>query len=121
YERTLGWVLDHGLIVLLVLLATVCYNVWLYIDIPKGFFPQQDTGRLIGNIQADQSISFQSMQPKLADFMDIVRNDPAVENVVGFTGGQQRNRGSMFVALKGLSERPKRPGPLWWDVPESAD
>ncbi len=59
--------------------------------IPKGFFPQQDTGRLIGGIQADQSISFQAMRQKLADFMTIVRADPAVENVVGFTGGAQRN------------------------------
>src|SRR5438552_1163992 len=91
YERSLGWVLSHGLVVLLILGATIAYNVWLYIDIPKGFFPQQDTGRLIGNIQADQSISFQAMQPKLADFMDIIRADPAVESVVGFTGGQQRN------------------------------
>ncbi|MEO7761980.1 MAG: multidrug efflux RND transporter permease subunit [Casimicrobiaceae bacterium] len=120
YERSLGWVLQHGVIVILILLATVCYNVYLYIDIPKGFFPQQDTGRLFGNIQADQSISFQAMQPKLAAFMKIVGADPAVDNVVGFTGGQQRNRGSMFVALKPLAERPKRPGFLF-DVPESVD
>jgi multidrug efflux pump len=120
YAGSLGWVLKHGVIVMLVLLATVCYNVYLYIDIPKGFFPQQDTGRLIGNIQADQSISFQAMQVKLADFMDIVRNDPAVENVVGFTGGQQRNRGSMFVALKSLGARPQTKG-LLFDRPETAD
>ena len=60
---------------------------------PKGFFPQQDTGRLVGGIQADQSISFQAMRQKLADFMAIVGGDPAVENVVGFTGGGQRNSG----------------------------
>jgi multidrug efflux pump len=105
YERSLAWVLDHGMLTMLVLLVTVCLNVYLYIIIPKGFFPQQDTGRLIGFIQADQSISFQAMRQKLADFIDIVRADPAVENVVGFTGGQQRNTGSMFVALKPLSER----------------
>jgi len=105
YGGTLAWVLDHGVITMLVLLATVCLNVYLYVIVPKGFFPQQDTGRLIGFIQADQSISFQAMQKKLADFIEIVRADPAVENVVGFTGGQQRNTGSMFVGLKPLSER----------------
>ena len=73
--------------------ATVALNVFLYVIIPKGFFPQQDTGRLMGRIQADQSISFQAMRQKLADFIDIVRADPAVENVVGFTGGSQRNTG----------------------------
>jgi multidrug efflux pump len=75
------------------------------VKIPKGFFPQQDTGQLIGRIQADQSISFQAMREKLADFITIVRADPAVRNVVGFTGGSQRNTGSMFVTLKPLSER----------------
>jgi multidrug efflux pump len=105
YERSLAWVLGHGVIVMLILLATVCLNVYLYFIIPKGFFPQQDTGRLIGFIQADQSISFQAMRPKLAGFVDIVRADPAVENVVAFTGGQQRNSGTMFVQLKPLDER----------------
>jgi multidrug efflux pump len=105
YEGSLAWVLKHGVITMLVLFATVCLNVYLYIQIPKGFFPTQDTGRLIGFIQADQSISFQAMRKKLSDFIDIVRTDPAVDNVVGFTGGQQRNTGSMFVALKPLSQR----------------
>jgi len=105
YRRSLAWGLAHGVIVMLVLLATVCLNVYLYVIIPKGFFPQQDTGRLIGGIQADQSISFQAMRQKLADFMTIVGADPAVENVVGFTGGAQRNSGQMFVALKPVAER----------------
>jgi multidrug efflux pump len=105
YEISLAWVLRHGVLTMLVLLATVCLNVYLYIEIPKGFFPTQDTGRLIGFIQADQSISFQAMRKKLSDFIDIVRADPAVDNVVGFTGGAQRNTGSMFVALKPLSQR----------------
>ena len=84
--------------------ARSCLNVYLYVIVPKGFFPQQDTGRLIGGIQADQSISFQAMQKKLADFVDDrARAIPAVENVVGFTGGAQRNTGSMFVALKPLA------------------
>jgi multidrug efflux pump len=105
YRSSLGFVLRHGVWVMLVLLATVCLNVYLYVIIPKGFFPQQDTGRLVGGIQADQSISFQAMRQKLADFMTIVGRDPAVQNVVGFTGGAQRNSGMMFVALKPLPER----------------
>jgi multidrug efflux pump len=105
YERSLAWGLDHGAIVMLILLVTVCLNIYLYVIIPKGFFPTQDTGRLIGSIQADQSISFQAMRPKLANFVNIVRADPAVENVVAFTGGSQRNTGRMFVQLKPLAER----------------
>jgi multidrug efflux pump len=105
YRKSLAWVIDHGLLVMLILLATIVLNGVLYYFIPKGFFPQQDTGRLIGFIQADQAISFQAMRSKLADFVEIVRNDPAVDNVVAFTGGQQRNTGSMFVALKPLSQR----------------
>ena len=105
YRRTLGWALDHGSITVLILLATVALNVYLYVIVPKGFFPQQDTGQLIGRIQADQSISFQAMRQKLSDFIAIVRADPGVANVVGFTGGAQRNTGSMFVTLKPLSER----------------
>jgi len=105
YERSLTWALGHGLVIMAVLLAVVILNGCLYYYIPKGFFPQQDTGRLIGFIQADQSISFQAMQPKLARFVAIVRADPAVENVVAFTGGAQRNTGQMFVQLKPLAER----------------
>ncbi|HVY05254.1 MAG TPA: multidrug efflux RND transporter permease subunit [Burkholderiales bacterium] len=105
YERSLGWALRHSLIMILILAATVCLNVWLYGFIPKGFFPQQDTGRISGSIQADQGISFQAMQQKLSDFMTIVRQDPAVENVIGFTGGGQRNSGNMFISLKPLDQR----------------
>ena len=105
YERSLGWVLRHGILMMLILLAVVCLNGYLYVKIPKGFFPEQDTGRLIGFIQADQSISFQAMQPKLASFVDIVRADPAVDTVVAFTGGAQRNTGRMFVQLKPLAQR----------------
>jgi multidrug efflux pump len=86
YGRTLTWALHHSGLVLLVLIATICLNVVLYIVVPKGFFPQQDTGRLIGSLQADQSISFQLMSAKLRQMMNIVRQDPAVENVVGYTG-----------------------------------
>ncbi len=105
YEVTLRWALRHGPLVLVLLAGTICLNVYLYIIVPKGFFPQQDTGRLVGNIQADQSISFQAMRQKLAAFVEIVRADPAVENVTAFTGGGQRNRGSMFVTLKPIAER----------------
>ena len=73
--------------------------------VPKGFFPQQDTGRIVGGIQADQSISFQLMQQKLTQFVSIMQKDPAVETVVGFTGGGQTNSGFVFVSLKPLSER----------------
>ena len=105
YGVSLAWALRHGRIMLVLLAATVCLNVYLYIIVPKGFFPQQDTGRLVGNIQADQSISFQAMRKKVADFVELVRQDPDVENVVAFTGGGQRNRAFMFVTLKPLGER----------------
>jgi multidrug efflux pump len=105
YRTSLGWALRHPLLVVLVLATTVCLNVYLYTIVPKGFFPQQDTGRLVGFIRGDQSISFQAMRQKLANFVEIVKSDPAVENVVAFTGGGQRNTGAMFIALKPLNER----------------
>jgi len=108
-DRAYGWslniALDHGVITLLVLAATIGLNVYLYNIVPKGFFPQQDTGMMIGGIQADQSSSFQAMRPKLAAFVDIVRADPAVQNVTAFTGGAQRNSGFMYIVLKPLNER----------------
>ena len=105
YAAGLGWALEHTFITMLVMLAVVVLNVYLYSIIPKGFFPQQDTGRLQGNIQADQATSFQAMRPKLEAFIDIVRKDPAVASVTGFTGGSQRNTGNMFISLKPLEER----------------
>jgi len=105
YERTLGWALRHPLLILIVLLLTIALNVALYIIVPKGFFPQQDTGRLVGGIQADQSTSFQAMKGKFSQMMEIVGKNPAVESVVGFTGGRQTNSGFMFVSLKSKSER----------------
>ncbi len=105
YGRSLHWVLDHARWTLMLLLATIGLTVYLYITIPKTFLPEQDTGRLIGSISADQSISFQAMRGKLEDFMKIVREDPAVTNVTGFTGGSRTNSGSMFISLKPLSER----------------
>jgi multidrug efflux pump len=105
YRRTLTVALRHPLSMILILVAVIGLNVYLYIIIPKGFFPQQDTGRLVGAIQADQSISFQLMQQKLTQFITIIKNDPAVDTAVGFTGGGQTNSGFVFVALKPLAER----------------
>ena len=105
YEVTLSWALRHSRFMLVLLAGAVGLNFYLYTVVPKGFFPQQDTGRLVGSIQADQGISFQAMRTKVARFVEIVREDPAVETVVAFTGGFQRNRGFMFVTLKPLSER----------------
>ncbi len=97
YARSLAWSLRHATLVLLILAATLCLNVFLFYIVPKGFFPQQDTGRLIGGIQADQSISFQLMSQKLTQFIDIIHNDKAVDSVVGFTGGGQTNGGFVFA------------------------
>jgi multidrug efflux pump len=111
YGHSLTWALQHSALVLLIFIATLCLNVALYVIVPKGFFPQEDTGLLIGRLQADQSISFQAMSKKLTEMMDIVRADPAVENVLGYTGvgsgggNAQINTGSVFVSLKPLSER----------------
>jgi len=111
YERTLTWSLEHGGLVMLALLATIALNVLLFNVIPKGFFPQEDTGLLQGGIMADQSISFQLMKEKLVHLMDIVRADPAVESVAGYTGagsgggGSQTNSASVYVLLKPLSVR----------------
>jgi multidrug efflux pump len=109
YERSLAWALRHGPLMMLLLAVTIGLNIYLYVIVPKGFFPQQDTGRLIGFVRADQSISFQAMVQKLNGFIEIVRQDPAVEAVVGFTGGGggpgSRNSGSMFVTLKPIKER----------------
>jgi multidrug efflux pump len=105
YARTLTAALRAPGMVMLVLAVTVCLNVFLFIHVPKGFFPQQDTGRMIGGIQADQSISFQLMRQKLQQFIGIIKADPAVDSVVGFTGGSQTNSGFVFVALKPLKER----------------
>ena len=105
YGQTLDWALRHSLAVMLILAGVLALNAYLYLVIPKGFFPQQDTGRLIGRIQGDQSTSFQLMRGKLRQFVDVVREDPAVDAVVGFTGGGQTNGGSVFVSLKPRAER----------------
>jgi multidrug efflux pump len=109
YEASLGFVLRHPPGVLLVTLLTIALNIYLFVIVPKGFFPQQDTGRLTGAIQAAQDISFQSMQQKLTAVVGLIADDPAVDNVIGFTGGSGGgatvNTARMFVALKPLEER----------------
>jgi len=108
YDRTLSWALRHSLFVMIILAGTLGLNVYLFIIVPKGFFPQQDTGRVNGSIQADQAISFQLMHQKLEQFVAVIRKDPAVDTVVGFTGGlggSQTNGGSVYISLKPLSRR----------------
>jgi multidrug efflux pump len=108
YDRSLSWALRHRFVMLLVTFATIGLNVHLFGLVPKGFFPQQDTGRLAGNVQPSQDISFQAMQEKLARLVGMVQADPAVESVLGFTGGGfigTRNTARVFVSLKDLDQR----------------
>jgi multidrug efflux pump len=107
YAATLRAVLRHEGVTLLVTLATMAVSVYLFAIVPKGFFPQQDTGRIFGNIQAEQDISFPAMRAKMAEFAAIALTDPAVDNVIAFTGGlfNTTNSGRMFIQLKPLHER----------------
>jgi multidrug efflux pump len=105
YAASLEWALENTALVMLILLTVVGLNVYLYIAAPKGFFPQQDTGRLSGGLRADQSISFQSLQGKLKQLIDIIRQDPAVATVAGFTGGGRAGGGFLFVTLKPVDQR----------------
>jgi len=107
YQRTLDWALEHSPLMLALTVAVFVLNLLLFDLVPKGFFPQQDTGRLTGAIQADQNISFQDMKQKLAAINRIVSADPAVETVLAFIGGSggARNTGRMFVVLKPRAER----------------
>jgi multidrug efflux pump len=102
YEKTLSWALRHGLTMIVMLGLTIGLNVWLYKTIPTGFFPEQDTGRISGGIQGEQSISFQRMSGKLNQFMEIVKDDPAVRTVIGFIGGGRggTNSGQVYIDLK---------------------
>ena len=105
YEIALDWALGSKLLVMLILLAVIGLNVYLYIAAPKGFFPQQDTGQINGFLRADRSISFQALQGKLKELVQIIRTDPAVDTVVGFTGGSRAGGGFMFINLKPAAER----------------
>jgi multidrug efflux pump len=106
YERTLGWVLEHPAITLTVLMITIGVNVLLYSIVPKGFFPQQDNGTVFGGIQGAQDISFQAMNDLTLKFVQIIKQDPAVEHVGAFTGGGGAvNTGFVYMALKPLADR----------------
>jgi multidrug efflux pump len=108
YEKSLHWGLDHSLLLLIAAIGTVGLAVYLYAAVPKGFFPQQDTGRLNGSIIADQAISFQAMQQKIAQLAAIAKKDPGVDTVLIFTGGgggTTTNTGRVFIALKPLAQR----------------
>jgi multidrug efflux pump len=106
YRRSLRWVLVNPTITLLVLLLTIALNVVLVIKMPKGFFPQQDTGAIAGGVQGPQDSSFQAMNTSIQALGNVIKSDPAVANVIAFTGGSgATNTGFIYIALKPLSER----------------
>ncbi|MBS0211343.1 MAG: efflux RND transporter permease subunit, partial [Planctomycetes bacterium] len=107
YEASLGWVLRHQFFTFVVTVGTLALTVYLYVIVPKGFFPQQDTGRLVGNLLADQDTSFQAMRDTLTRYVALISEDPAVEGVTAFTGAQNgsANSARMFIALKPLDQR----------------
>jgi multidrug efflux pump len=106
YRLGLKWVLRHSALTLLILLGTISLAVYLYVVTPKGFFPTQDTGRLMGAIQADQDISFPALSSIMTQYSNIVLKDPAVDNVIAFTGGGgARNTARFFIQLKDISKR----------------
>jgi multidrug efflux pump len=107
YRTSLAWVLDHAPLVLAVTIATLCLNVWLYVVVPKGFFPEEDSGRVAGSIQAAQDVSFHALRQKLIGIVGTIVADPAVDTVVGFTGGTRGtiNTARVFAQLKPRDER----------------
>ena len=108
YEHSLDWALAAKPLVILILVAVIGMTAWLYIAVPKGFFPQQDSGQLNAGIRADQSVSSQAMQKKLRQVVGIIDKDPAVDTVVGFTGGGRAGGGFLFVNLKPIGERKEK-------------
>ena len=116
YRDSLKWVLAHQPLTLAVTILVACLSVYLYIKVPKGFFPQQDTGRLNGAVQAAQDISFQAMSGKMEQFVKIMLKDPAVDTAVGFAGGgSATNQGRFFVMLKPLEQRGQCKTPHFWN------
>jgi multidrug efflux pump len=110
YDTTLSWTLRHPATVMLIAVITFAVNVYLFVVIPKGFFPQQDNGRIAGVLVAAQDVSFQAIREKMRQFVDIVKSDPGVETATAFTGGgggrgTTSNTGRMFIALKPRAER----------------
>jgi multidrug efflux pump subunit AcrB len=121
YESSLQWVLRHQFTMIIATLLTIAFTGWLYVVVPKGFFPQQDAGRLTGTIMADQDTSFQQMNKLMTLFTTEVSHDPDVENLISFTGGggggggRTVNQGSMYVSLKSIERRtyaPRTPSPF---------
>ncbi|WP_392536922.1 efflux RND transporter permease subunit [Legionella sp. 227] len=104
YARGLRWALYHPILMIVITLGTILLTTYLFIIIPKGFFPQQNTGRIVGSLQADQNISFDAMKKKLIQFVSEIRKDPAVENVAAFIGSgpgnNTANTGSVFIMMK---------------------
>jgi multidrug efflux pump len=119
YRHSLKWVLAHQPVTLFVTVLVACLSVYLYIIVPKGFFPQQDTGRIMGSVQAAQDISFQAMKDKMQQFVNIVLQDSAVDTAVGFAGGNTvSNQGRFFVMLKPLEQRsPCQKRHFWQSCP----
>jgi multidrug efflux pump len=106
YRRSLIWVLDNSVLMLVVLLLTITLNVVLFMKIPRGFFPQQDTGAIGGGLQGPQDASFPLMNDSIKQIVGVIKSDPAVANVIAFTGGGgATNSGNIFIALKPLNER----------------
>jgi multidrug efflux pump len=116
YTRMLKWVLAYQPVMLIITILVAGLSVFLYIKVPKGFFPQQDTGRIMGAVMAQQDISFQAMSDKMQRYVDIVRKDPAVDSVVGFAGGNTAlNQGRFFMMLKPLEQRNTCTKQHFWD------
>jgi multidrug efflux pump len=107
YARSLGFALRHRRTTLAILLLTIALNIYLFIIVPKGFFPQQDTGRVSGGLVAQQDVSFNALHAKIDDYVRIIRKDPAIENIISFAGSSTtaNNAGRMFMTLKPLSQR----------------
>ena len=114
YDHALKWVLKYQLATLIVTILVACLSIYLYKVVPKGFFPQQDTGRLGGSVQASQDTSFQAMRGKMERFVKIVMTDPAVNTIAGFAGGGTSNQGRFFIMLKPLAERGTCPSRHFW-------
>ncbi len=110
YEKSLRWALGHARFMLIIMVMTLATNIFLFILVPKGFFPEQDTGRIAGSIQASQDMSFQAMERKLLNIVDVIKTDPDVDYVIGFTGGgggggSTTNTARMFISLKPFEKR----------------
>ncbi len=105
YRASLGWALRHRRLVGIGFVLSIALNVVLFVMVPKGFFPEQDNGLIIGTVQADQDISFALMRRKMIALQNVIQHDPGVASVAGFTGGRATNSGFIFITLKSLAQR----------------